>query len=53
MQHESSVLLYLVVPTILEWEDRATEWSGIPRQSIHKDFSYKNWVRGNNRFSSD
>jgi len=21
---------YLVVPTILEWEDRATEWSGIP-----------------------
>ncbi|CRI63946.1 putative integron gene cassette protein [Thiocapsa sp. KS1] len=22
--------MYLVVPTILEWEDRATEWSGIP-----------------------
>lgn len=21
---------YLVVPTIFEWEDRATEWSGIP-----------------------
>lgn len=21
---------YLVVPTILEWEDRATEWSGMP-----------------------
>jgi len=26
---------YLVVPTILEWEDRATEWSAIPdRASI-------------------
>lgn len=23
-------LKYLVYPTILEWEDRATEWSGIP-----------------------
>lgn len=21
---------YLIVPSILEWEDRATEWSGIP-----------------------
>ena len=27
---------YLVIPVILEWEDRATEWSGIPdRASIN------------------
>lgn len=23
---------FLILPTILEWEDRATEWSGIPDQ---------------------
>lgn len=27
---------YLVVPTILEWEDRATEWSGIPDKASIK-----------------
>jgi hypothetical protein len=27
---------YLVVPTILEWEDRATEWSGIPDKASVK-----------------
>ncbi len=27
---------YLVMPTILEWEDRATEWSGIPDKSSIK-----------------
>ncbi len=27
---------YLVFPTILEWEDRATEWSGIPDKSSIK-----------------
>ena len=27
---------YLVFPTILEWEDRATEWSGIPDKASIK-----------------
>lgn len=27
---------YLVVPTILEWEDRATEWSAIPDKASIK-----------------
>jgi len=27
---------YLVTPTILEWEDRATEWSGIPDKASIK-----------------
>lgn len=27
---------YLVVPTILHWEDRATEWSGIPDKASIK-----------------
>jgi hypothetical protein len=27
---------YLIVPTILEWEDRATEWSGIPDKASVK-----------------
>ncbi len=27
---------YLAVPTILEWEDRATEWSGIPDKASIK-----------------
>ncbi len=27
---------YLVYPTILEWEDRATEWSGIPDKASIK-----------------
>lgn len=28
--------MYLVFPTILEWEDRATEWSGIPDKASIK-----------------
>ena len=28
--------MYLVIPTILEWEDRATEWSGIPDKASIK-----------------
>jgi hypothetical protein len=28
--------VYLVVPAILEWEDRATEWSGIPDKASIK-----------------
>jgi hypothetical protein len=28
--------MYLVVPTILDWEDRATEWSGIPDKASIK-----------------
>ncbi|MDT8404538.1 DUF4823 domain-containing protein [Sulfuriflexus sp.] len=28
--------MYLVAPTILEWEDRATEWSGIPDKASIK-----------------
>jgi len=27
---------YLIFPTILEWEDRATEWSGIPDKASIK-----------------
>jgi hypothetical protein len=27
---------YLIAPTILQWEDRATEWSGIPDRVIVK-----------------
>ncbi len=27
---------YLVIPAILEWEDRATEWSGIPDKASIK-----------------
>ena len=29
-RHTPAARVYLVVPEILHWEDRATEWSGIP-----------------------
>jgi len=41
---------YLVFPTILEWEDRATEWSGIP-DKVSVKIAVIN-VKNENRLSS-